>query len=90
MSNRAAVSLLPLGSQCCGSSCAHTHTQGHAHRHALPASLPAEVVEYSCGIAPELMGEVVENVSTGIDTFSLRQPLGVSPGGGLRGGCSRQ
>jgi hypothetical protein len=37
----------------------------------------AEVVEYACGIAPELMGEMVENVSTGIDTYSLRQPLGV-------------
>lgn len=80
--------MLPLGSQCSGSSCAHT--QGLAHMRACPPPLPAEVVEYSCGIAPELMGEVVENVSTGIDTFSLRQPLGVSPGVGLRGGGGRQ
>lgn len=41
--------------------------------------LHAEVVEYASGMARELMGEVVENVSNGIDTYSLRQPLGVSP-----------
>ncbi len=41
------------------------------------AWLSAEVVEYACGIAPQLMGEFVENVSSGIDTYSLRQPLGV-------------
>ncbi|GAB4817377.1 hypothetical protein N2152v2_004423 [Parachlorella kessleri] len=39
-----------------------------------------EVVEYACGIAPQLMGEFVENVSSGIDTYSLRQPLGVCAG----------
>ena len=38
----------------------------------------AEVVEFACGIADHLKGEVVENVSSGMDTFSLRQPLGVS------------
>ena len=40
--------------------------------------VPAEVVEFSAGIATQLMGELVENVSTGIDTYSIRQPLGVS------------
>lgn len=40
--------------------------------------LPAEVVEYSCNIAPDLMGDFVENVATGMDTYSIRQPLGVS------------
>lgn len=39
----------------------------------------AEVVEFACGIADHLKGEVVENVSAGIDTYSIRQPLGVSP-----------
>ena len=36
-----------------------------------------EVVEYSCNLAPDLMGEYVENVSTGMDTYSIKQPLGV-------------
>jgi malonate-semialdehyde dehydrogenase (acetylating)/methylmalonate-semialdehyde dehydrogenase len=40
----------------------------------------AEVVEYSCGMAPDLMGEFTENVSAGIDTYSIRQPLGVVAG----------
>jgi len=35
-----------------------------------------EVVEFACG-APHLMkGECTDNVSTGIDMYSLRQPLG--------------
>ena len=36
-----------------------------------------EVVEYSAGIAPQLMGSFVEHVATGMDTYSIRQPLGV-------------
>eukprot|EP00955_Chlamydomonas_euryale_P050382 354545-Chlamydomonas_euryale.AAC.4 len=43
-----------------------------------------EVVEAACGIAPFLMGEVLENVASGIDCKSVRQPLGVR--GGRRGG----
>lgn len=39
--------------------------------------LCAEVVEYACNIAPDLMGEYVEGVSTGMDTYSIKQPLGV-------------
>mmetsp|Transcript_39308 Transcript_39308/g.47607 ORF Transcript_39308/g.47607 Transcript_39308/m.47607 type:complete len:530 (-) Transcript_39308:372-1961(-) len=39
-----------------------------------------EVVEAACGITSHQMGEVVENVSTGIDTIALRQPLGVTAG----------
>mmetsp|Transcript_2906 Transcript_2906/g.8504 ORF Transcript_2906/g.8504 Transcript_2906/m.8504 type:complete len:547 (-) Transcript_2906:568-2208(-) len=39
-----------------------------------------EVVEYSCNIAPDLMGDFVENVATGMDTYSIRQPLGVVAG----------
>ena len=37
----------------------------------------AEVVEAACGIAPMMMGEMVENVAQGIDCYSIRQPLGV-------------
>ena len=37
----------------------------------------AEVVEYSCNIAPDMMGEYVEGVAAGMDTYSLKQPLGV-------------
>lgn len=44
----------------------------------MSASCGAEVVEFACGIASELKGELVENVSGGIDTYSIRQPLGVS------------
>jgi malonate-semialdehyde dehydrogenase (acetylating)/methylmalonate-semialdehyde dehydrogenase len=36
-----------------------------------------EVVELSCGIAHLLKGGMSENVSTGVDVHSLRQPLGV-------------
>ncbi|MEW5301309.1 MAG: hypothetical protein WDW36_004174 [Sanguina aurantia] len=39
-----------------------------------------EVVEAACGIAPFMMGEMVENVATGIDCYSIRQPLGVVAG----------
>jgi malonate-semialdehyde dehydrogenase (acetylating)/methylmalonate-semialdehyde dehydrogenase len=39
-----------------------------------------EVVEFACGIPHLLKGEYSEQVSTGIDQFSLRQPLGVCAG----------
>lgn len=39
-----------------------------------------EVVEYAAGIPSLLMGETVENVASGIDTYSLQQPLGVCAG----------
>ena len=39
-----------------------------------------EVVEYACSIASLMMGETVENVARGIDTYSLVQPLGVCVG----------
>ncbi len=32
----------------------------------------------ACGIAPYLAGEAVESVASGIDCYSIRQPLGVS------------
>lgn len=40
--------------------------------------LPAEVVETACGIQHYMSGEFVENVATGVDCYSMRQPLGVS------------
>lgn len=40
----------------------------------------AEVVEHACGMATLQMGEYVPNVSSGIDTYSLREPLGVCAG----------
>eukprot|EP00696_Hemimastix_kukwesjijk_P004495 gnl/Hemi2/15554_TR5229_c0_g1_i1.p1 gnl/Hemi2/15554_TR5229_c0_g1~~gnl/Hemi2/15554_TR5229_c0_g1_i1.p1 ORF type:complete len:550 (+),score=212.95 gnl/Hemi2/15554_TR5229_c0_g1_i1:52-1650(+) len=39
-----------------------------------------EVVEYSTTIASQLMGETLENLSRGVDTYSFRQPLGVVGG----------
>ena len=39
-----------------------------------------EVVEYACGIPQLLKGEFSEQVSTDIDAYSFRQPLGVCAG----------
>ncbi|MFP5382896.1 MAG: CoA-acylating methylmalonate-semialdehyde dehydrogenase [Gammaproteobacteria bacterium] len=39
-----------------------------------------EVVEHACNVPSLLMGEMVENVAGGIDTYSLIQPLGVCVG----------
>jgi malonate-semialdehyde dehydrogenase (acetylating)/methylmalonate-semialdehyde dehydrogenase len=39
-----------------------------------------EVVEFSCGIPHLLKGAFSENVSTNIDTYSIRQPVGVCAG----------
>uniref|UniRef100_A0A5B6YIZ2 methylmalonate-semialdehyde dehydrogenase (CoA acylating) n=1 Tax=Davidia involucrata TaxID=16924 RepID=A0A5B6YIZ2_DAVIN len=39
-----------------------------------------EVVEHACGMATLQMGEFVPNVSNGIDTYSIREPLGVCAG----------
>ncbi|XP_021903663.1 methylmalonate-semialdehyde dehydrogenase [acylating], mitochondrial isoform X1 [Carica papaya] len=39
-----------------------------------------EVVEHACGMATLQMGEYVPNVSSGIDTYSMREPLGVCAG----------
>ncbi|AEB46191.1 CoA-acylating methylmalonate-semialdehyde dehydrogenase [Micromonospora maris] len=36
-----------------------------------------EVIEYACGIPSALRGGYSENVSTEVDSYSLRQPLGV-------------
>ena len=39
-----------------------------------------EVVEFTCGIPQVLKGEFTENVGTDIDSWSIRQPLGVCAG----------
>ncbi len=39
-----------------------------------------EVVEFACGIPQLLKGEFTEQVGTGIDAYSTRQPLGVCVG----------
>ncbi len=39
-----------------------------------------EVVELACGIPTLMMGETLANVATGIDTASVREPLGVCVG----------
>ena len=40
----------------------------------------AEVVEFACGIPHLLKGEFTESVGTGVDSWSMRQPLGVCAG----------
>jgi malonate-semialdehyde dehydrogenase (acetylating)/methylmalonate-semialdehyde dehydrogenase len=39
-----------------------------------------EVVEFACGVPQLLKGEFSEQVSTDVDAYSFRQPLGVSAG----------
>jgi malonate-semialdehyde dehydrogenase (acetylating) / methylmalonate-semialdehyde dehydrogenase len=39
-----------------------------------------EVIEFACGIPHLLKGEMSEQASTGIDVYSIRQPLGVVAG----------
>ncbi len=39
-----------------------------------------EVVEFACNIAHLLKGDFSEQVSTGVDTYSIKQPLGVVAG----------
>src|SRR5690606_20761573 len=39
-----------------------------------------EVVEFACGVGELLKGEMTPGVSRGVDSYSLRQPLGVVAG----------
>jgi malonate-semialdehyde dehydrogenase (acetylating)/methylmalonate-semialdehyde dehydrogenase len=39
-----------------------------------------EVIEFACNIAHLVKGEYSEQVSTGVDTYTIRQPLGVVAG----------
>jgi malonate-semialdehyde dehydrogenase (acetylating) / methylmalonate-semialdehyde dehydrogenase len=39
-----------------------------------------EIVEFACGIGPMLKGEFTDQVATGMDNWTIRQPLGVVAG----------
>ena len=39
-----------------------------------------EVIEYACGVPTLLKGEFSEQASTGVDVYSIRQPVGVVAG----------
>ena len=39
-----------------------------------------ELVEYYCGVPGLLKGEYSENVSASVDSYSIRQPLGICVG----------
>lgn len=58
-----------------------TAEHGKTHSDALgEVQRGLEVVEFACNIAHLLKGEYSEQVSTGVDTFTMRQPLGVVAG----------
>jgi malonate-semialdehyde dehydrogenase (acetylating)/methylmalonate-semialdehyde dehydrogenase len=58
-----------------------TREHGKVHSDALgEVARGLEVIEYSCGIPTLLKGEFSEQASTGIDVYSIRQPLGVVAG----------
>src|SRR5204863_1954111 len=58
-----------------------TREHGKVHSDALgEVARGLEVIEFSCGIPTLLKGEFSEQASTGIDVYSLRQPLGVCAG----------
>ena len=58
-----------------------TREHGKVHSDALgEVARGLEVVEYACGIPTLLKGEFSEQASTGIDVYSIRQPLGVVAG----------
>src|SRR5437868_14941314 len=39
-----------------------------------------EVVEHACSVGTLQLGEFAENVASGVDTYTLRQPIGVCAG----------
>ncbi|MGH9172392.1 MAG: CoA-acylating methylmalonate-semialdehyde dehydrogenase [Acidimicrobiales bacterium] len=58
-----------------------TAEHGKTHADALgEVARGIDVVEFACGIAELMKGGYSENVSTAVDTYSLRQPLGVVAG----------
>ena len=46
----------------------------------LSLALLVEVVEQSCGMATLQMGEFIPNATSGVDTYCIREPLGVCAG----------
>ncbi len=58
-----------------------TREHGKVHSDALgEVARGLEVIEYACGIPSLIKGEFSEQASTGIDVYSIRQPLGVVAG----------
>jgi malonate-semialdehyde dehydrogenase (acetylating)/methylmalonate-semialdehyde dehydrogenase len=58
-----------------------TAEHGKTHADALgEIARGIDVVEFACGVGDLLRGGYSENVSSNVDTFSLRQPLGVVAG----------
>jgi malonate-semialdehyde dehydrogenase (acetylating)/methylmalonate-semialdehyde dehydrogenase len=39
-----------------------------------------EVIDFACGLAQQMKGQFSENVSRSVDTYSIRQPVGVCAG----------
>lgn len=39
-----------------------------------------EVVEHACSLPSLILGDIAENLATNVDTYTLRQPLGVTAG----------
>ncbi|MGH8867893.1 MAG: CoA-acylating methylmalonate-semialdehyde dehydrogenase [Actinomycetes bacterium] len=58
-----------------------TAEHGKVHSDALgEVARGQEVVEFACGLGHLLKGGYSENVSTGVDSYEIRQPLGVCVG----------
>ncbi|MDZ4812372.1 MAG: CoA-acylating methylmalonate-semialdehyde dehydrogenase [Pseudomonadota bacterium] len=58
-----------------------TAEHGKTHSDALgEVQRGLEVIEFACGIPQLLKGEFTDNIGTGVDALSLRQPLGVVAG----------
>ena len=58
-----------------------TEEQGKTHNDAKGDLFRGlEIVEHACSMGTLIMGETVENVSAHMDTYSYRQPLGVTAG----------
>jgi malonate-semialdehyde dehydrogenase (acetylating)/methylmalonate-semialdehyde dehydrogenase len=58
-----------------------THEHGKVLSDALGSvSRGLEVIEFACGAPQLLKGDFSENVSTDVDSYSIRQPLGVCAG----------
>lgn len=57
--------------------CEHGKVKADAHGELIRG---LEVVEFACGAPHLLKGEFAENVGTAVDSYSLRQPLGVVAG----------
>jgi malonate-semialdehyde dehydrogenase (acetylating)/methylmalonate-semialdehyde dehydrogenase len=58
-----------------------THEHGKVLSDALGSvSRGLEVIEFACGVPQLLKGDFSENVSTDVDSYSIRQPIGVCAG----------